>query len=146
MSGAGIVEVVLGIPGLGELLWEGTLLQDFGVVLAAAWAFALLSGALLSATNDEVLFNETDMFVACNYSGVETAQIIGVVYCEGAGGGNVSSAMMNASQRALLSSASRLSQHYTSSNVSDVVLLTVISDAPASRQRKYAAVHSITDR
>jgi ABC-type dipeptide/oligopeptide/nickel transport system permease component len=47
LSGAVIVEVVLGIPGLGELLWDGTLLQDFGVVLAAAWAFSLLSGALL---------------------------------------------------------------------------------------------------
>jgi peptide/nickel transport system permease protein len=47
LSGAVVVEVVLGIPGLGELLWAGTLLQDFGVVLAAAWAFSLLSGALL---------------------------------------------------------------------------------------------------
>ncbi len=47
MSGAVIVEVVLGIPGLGELLWEGTLQQDFGVVLTAAFAFALLSAALL---------------------------------------------------------------------------------------------------
>jgi peptide/nickel transport system permease protein len=47
LSGAVIVEVVLGIPGLGDLLWDGTLLQDFGVVLAAAWAFSLLSGALL---------------------------------------------------------------------------------------------------
>lgn len=49
MSGAVIVEVVLGIPGLGDLLWDGTLLQDFGVVLAAAWAFSLLSGGLLLA-------------------------------------------------------------------------------------------------
>jgi peptide/nickel transport system permease protein len=49
LSGAVIVEVVLGIPGLGELLWDGTLLQDFGVVLAAAWGFALLSGAMLLA-------------------------------------------------------------------------------------------------
>ncbi|MFT5456312.1 MAG: peptide/nickel transport system permease protein [Myxococcota bacterium] len=49
MSGAVVVEVVLGIPGLGELLWEGTLQQDFGVVLTAAWAFALLSAALLFA-------------------------------------------------------------------------------------------------
>lgn len=49
LSGTVVVEVVLGIPGLGELLWDGTLLQDFGVVLAAAWAFALLSGGLLLA-------------------------------------------------------------------------------------------------
>ena len=49
LSGTVIVEVVLGIPGLGELLWDGTLLQDFGVVLAAAWAFSLLSGVLLLA-------------------------------------------------------------------------------------------------
>ncbi|NCG20968.1 MAG: ABC transporter permease subunit [Rhodobacterales bacterium] len=47
LSGAVVVEVVLGIPGLGDLLWDGTLLQDFGVVLAAAWAFGLLSAVLL---------------------------------------------------------------------------------------------------
>jgi peptide/nickel transport system permease protein len=47
LSGAVVVEVVLGISGLGELLWDGTLLQDFFVVLAAAWAFSLLSGAML---------------------------------------------------------------------------------------------------
>jgi peptide/nickel transport system permease protein len=49
VSGTVVVEVVLGVPGLGELLWSGTLLQDFGVVLATAWAYALLSGALLLA-------------------------------------------------------------------------------------------------
>lgn len=48
MSGTVVVEVVLGIPGLGELLFDGTLLQDFGVVLAATWAFSLLSAALLT--------------------------------------------------------------------------------------------------
>jgi ABC-type dipeptide/oligopeptide/nickel transport system permease component len=47
MSGAVVVEVVLGIQGLGELLWAGTLLQDFGVVLAGAWAFSWLSALLL---------------------------------------------------------------------------------------------------
>ena len=47
LSGAVVVEVVLGIPGVGELLWDGTLLQDFFVVLAAAWAFSLFSGILL---------------------------------------------------------------------------------------------------
>jgi peptide/nickel transport system permease protein len=47
MSGTVVVEVVLGIPGLGELLFDGTLLQDFGVVLAATWAFSLLSAAVL---------------------------------------------------------------------------------------------------
>lgn len=47
MSGAVIVEVVLGISGLGDLLWDGTLLQDFFIVLAAAFAFSLLSGAML---------------------------------------------------------------------------------------------------
>jgi peptide/nickel transport system permease protein len=49
LSGAVVVEVVLEISGLGELLWDGTLLQDFFVVLAAAWAFSLLSGLLLFA-------------------------------------------------------------------------------------------------
>jgi ABC-type dipeptide/oligopeptide/nickel transport system permease component len=49
LSGAVIVEVVLGLPGVGDLLWAGTLLQDFGVVLAAATAFAAISGGLLVA-------------------------------------------------------------------------------------------------
>jgi len=47
LSGAVVVEVVMGIPGIGELLFDGTLLQDFGVVLAATWAFSLFSAALL---------------------------------------------------------------------------------------------------
>ncbi|MDP2306189.1 MAG: ABC transporter permease subunit [Pseudomonadota bacterium] len=47
LSGTVIVEVVLRINGIGDLLWGGTLLQDFGVVLAAATAFAALSAALL---------------------------------------------------------------------------------------------------
>ena len=47
LSGAVIVEVVVGIPGLGELLWAGTLKQDFGVVLAATFAFSAFSGLLM---------------------------------------------------------------------------------------------------
>ena len=47
LSGAVVVEVVLRIDGLGDLLWRGTLLQDFGVVLAAATGFAVVSAALL---------------------------------------------------------------------------------------------------
>ncbi|MBT3222199.1 MAG: ABC transporter permease subunit [Proteobacteria bacterium] len=47
LSGAVIVEVVLGVPGLGGLLWQGTLDQDFAIVLAAAWAYSILSGAFL---------------------------------------------------------------------------------------------------
>lgn len=47
LSGSVIVEVVLGIDGLGQLVWAGTLKQDFGLVLAAAWAYALVSSALL---------------------------------------------------------------------------------------------------
>ena len=49
LSGAVVVEVVLQIPGLGDLLWGGTLAQDFGVVLAATFGFALVSAALLLA-------------------------------------------------------------------------------------------------
>jgi peptide/nickel transport system permease protein len=49
MSGAVVVEVVMGIPGIGELLFDGTLMQDFGVVLAATWAFSLMSAGLLGA-------------------------------------------------------------------------------------------------
>lgn len=47
LSGAVVVEAVLRIDGIGDLLWGGTLLQDFGVVLAAATGFALLSSGLL---------------------------------------------------------------------------------------------------
>ncbi|HHO50913.1 MAG TPA: ABC transporter permease subunit [Deltaproteobacteria bacterium] len=47
LSGTVVVEVVMGIPGLGEMLFDGTLSQDFGLVLAAAWAFSLMSAALL---------------------------------------------------------------------------------------------------
>lgn len=47
VSGLVVVEVVLRLDGLGDLLWGGTLLQDFGVVLAAATGFAALSGLLL---------------------------------------------------------------------------------------------------
>ncbi|MCB9766105.1 MAG: ABC transporter permease subunit [Alphaproteobacteria bacterium] len=47
LSGAVVVEVVLQIDGLGDLLWGGTLAQDFGVVIAAAFGFAVLSAVLL---------------------------------------------------------------------------------------------------
>ncbi len=47
LSGAVIVEVIVRIDGLGDLLWQGTLSQDFGVVLAAAFGFSALSGVLL---------------------------------------------------------------------------------------------------
>jgi peptide/nickel transport system permease protein len=47
LSGAVIVEVIVDIPGLGGLLWDGTLAQDFGIVLAATFAFSAFSGALM---------------------------------------------------------------------------------------------------
>jgi ABC-type dipeptide/oligopeptide/nickel transport system permease component len=47
LSGAVVVEVILRIDGIGDLLWGGTLKQDFGVVLATATLFAVVSGALL---------------------------------------------------------------------------------------------------
>lgn len=49
LSGAVVVEVVLRIDGIGDLLWGGTLRQDFGVVLAAATLFAAVSSVLLVA-------------------------------------------------------------------------------------------------
>lgn len=49
LSGTVIVEVVLQIDGLGNLLWSGTLQQDFGVVLASVWVITLISCALLLA-------------------------------------------------------------------------------------------------
>lgn len=47
LSGAVVVEVVLRIDGIGDLLWGGTLRQDFGVVLAAATLFGAVSSVLL---------------------------------------------------------------------------------------------------
>lgn len=47
LSGTVVVEVVLRINGVGDLLWKGTLAQDFGVVLASASTFAVLSAVLL---------------------------------------------------------------------------------------------------
>ena len=47
LSGAVVVEIIVGIEGVGDLLWNGTLKQDFGVVLGSAVGFALISGALL---------------------------------------------------------------------------------------------------
>ena len=46
LSGLVIVEVILNTGGLGELLWKGTLKQDFAVVLVAA-TFAIISSLLL---------------------------------------------------------------------------------------------------
>lgn len=48
LSGAVVVEIVLQISGLGELLFLGTLKQDFGVVLAASFAFCLMSMGIIS--------------------------------------------------------------------------------------------------
>ena len=47
LSGAVVVEVVLRMDGVGDLLWRGTLLQDFGVVLASASFFAALASLAL---------------------------------------------------------------------------------------------------
>ncbi len=72
LSGAVIVEVVLGIPGLGDLLWNGTLMQDFGVVLAAAWGFALLSGGMLLV--QAVAEVAIELYVRSSPSGVGRGQ------------------------------------------------------------------------
>jgi peptide/nickel transport system permease protein len=47
LSGTVIVEVVLQVNGLGDLLFRATLLQDFFVVLAAAWGYAIISAVIL---------------------------------------------------------------------------------------------------
>ncbi|TVQ91053.1 MAG: hypothetical protein EA397_11195 [Deltaproteobacteria bacterium] len=47
LSGTVIIEVILGIEGLGDLLWRATLDNDYFVVLGAAWGFALISSFLL---------------------------------------------------------------------------------------------------
>ena len=48
-SGAVVVEVVLKIDGLGDLLWQAALVQDFGLVLPVATVFACFSALLLLA-------------------------------------------------------------------------------------------------
>jgi ABC-type dipeptide/oligopeptide/nickel transport system permease component len=47
LSGTVVVEVVLQVNGLGDLLFRATLVQDFFVVLAAAFGFSIISGFLL---------------------------------------------------------------------------------------------------
>ncbi len=47
LSGIVVVEVVLRVDGVGDLLWRGTLMQDFGLVLAMATIFASVSALLL---------------------------------------------------------------------------------------------------
>ena len=47
LSGLVIVEVIVGINGVGALLWKGTLSQDFGIVLASGTIFAVISAFLL---------------------------------------------------------------------------------------------------
>jgi len=48
LSGAVIVEALLRIDGLGDFLWRATIQQDFGLVLATATAFALVSSVILA--------------------------------------------------------------------------------------------------
>jgi peptide/nickel transport system permease protein len=47
LSGAVVIEVVLRVDGLGDLLWQATLAQDFGLVMPVVTLFALLSASLL---------------------------------------------------------------------------------------------------
>ena len=47
VSGAVVVEVVLKIDGLGDLLWQAALVQDFGIVLPVTTVFACFSAILL---------------------------------------------------------------------------------------------------
>ena len=47
LSGLIVAEVVLDVDGIGALLWDGTLVQDFGRVLATASCFACISSVLL---------------------------------------------------------------------------------------------------
>ena len=47
LSGAVVIEVVLRIDGVGDLLWQATLVQDFGLVMPVVTAFAVFSSMLL---------------------------------------------------------------------------------------------------
>ena len=47
VSSAVIIEVILSVEGVGDLLWNATLNQDFGLVLGSTFLFVLFSSALL---------------------------------------------------------------------------------------------------
>tara|TARA_B110000037_G_scaffold216429_1_gene275563 strand:- start:224 stop:1003 length:780 start_codon:yes stop_codon:yes gene_type:complete len=47
ISSAVVIEVILSVEGVGDLLWNATLDQDFGLVLGSTFIFVLLSSFLL---------------------------------------------------------------------------------------------------
>ena len=47
ISSAVVIEVILSVEGVGDLLWNATLDQDFGLVLGSTFIFVLLSSGLL---------------------------------------------------------------------------------------------------
>jgi len=47
VSSAVVIEVILSVEGVGDLLWNATLDQDFGLVLGATFLFVLFSSSLL---------------------------------------------------------------------------------------------------
>jgi peptide/nickel transport system permease protein len=47
LSSAVIIEVILEIDGIGDMLWAGTVKQDFGLVLGCTFAFVVISSVFL---------------------------------------------------------------------------------------------------
>jgi len=43
LSSAVIIEVILEIDGIGDMLWTGTVEQDFGLVLGCSFAFVVIA-------------------------------------------------------------------------------------------------------
>jgi ABC-type dipeptide/oligopeptide/nickel transport system permease component len=44
-----IIEVILEIDGIGDMLWTGTVEQDFGLVLGCSFAFVVIASVFLLA-------------------------------------------------------------------------------------------------
>ncbi len=49
LSSAVIIEVILEIDGIGDMLWTGTVEQDFGLVLGCSFAFVVIASLFLLA-------------------------------------------------------------------------------------------------
>jgi peptide/nickel transport system permease protein len=47
LSSAVIIEVILEIDGIGDMLWTGTVEQDFGLVLGCSFAFVVIASVFL---------------------------------------------------------------------------------------------------
>ena len=72
LSGAVVVEVMIGLAGLGDLLWLSTLKQDYLVLLGATFMFAVFSAGLLLVHG--VLEIAVNLFVHRSPEGISVEQ------------------------------------------------------------------------